>query len=78
MCGGEWRKVKLGDIESGVIQGSCLGPALFLVFINDIDTAVDLTRTFLSKFADDTKMACIVESAEDRRKFQEEVDSRVC
>ena len=68
-------KSSWGDIESGVIQGSCLGPALFLVFINDIDTAVDLTRTFLSKFADDTKMACIVESAEDRKKFQEGVDS---
>ena len=46
-----------GEIVSGVIQGSCLGPALFLVFINDIDTAVDLTNLFLSKFADDTKMA---------------------
>ena len=60
---------------SGVIQGSCLGPALFLVFINDIDTAVALTNSFLSKFADDTKMASIVESEEDRKKFQEGVDS---
>jgi hypothetical protein len=60
---------------SGVIKGSCLGPALFLVFINDIDTAVDLTNSFLSKFADDTKMASIVESEEARQKFQEGVDS---
>ena len=64
-----------GEIVSGVIQGSCLGPALFLVFINDIDTAVALTNSFLSKFADDTKMASIVESEEDRKKFQEGVDS---
>ena len=63
-----------GEIVSGVIQGSCLGPALFLVFINDIDTAVDLTSSFLSKFADDTKMASIVETEEDRKKFQAGVD----
>ena len=63
-----------GQIVSGVIQGSCLGPALFLAFINDIDTAVDLTSSLLSKFADDTKMASIVETEEDRKRFQEGVD----
>ena len=63
-----------GEILSGVIQGSCLGPALFLIFINDIDTAVDLTASLLSKFADDTKWAQTVESEEDRKKFQEGID----
>ena len=48
-----------------------MSPALFLIFINDIDTTVDLTSSLLSKFADDTKWARIVESEEDRRKFQE-------
>ena len=66
-----------GEIVSGVIQGSCLGPALFLIFINDIDTAVDLTTSLLSKFADDTKWARVVESEEDRRKFQDGVDAMV-
>ena len=63
-----------GEIVSGVIQGSCLGPALFLIFINDIDNAVDLTASLLSKFADDTKWARIVESEDDKRKFQEGID----
>ena len=31
-----------GDICSGVVQGSCLGLALFVMFINDIDGAVDV------------------------------------
>ena len=38
----------LGEIMSGVIQLSCLGPAIFLTFIYDIDTAVDLTVSLLS------------------------------
>ena len=60
-----------GDIVSGVVQGSCLGPILFIVLINDIDGAVDILTSIMSKFADDTKWGRIVESEEDREKFQE-------
>ena len=37
-------------------------------------TAVDITSCFLSKFADDTKMASIVETEDDMKKFQEGID----
>ena len=47
-----------------------LGPTLFLIFINDIDLAFDVTGSFLLKFADDTKLGMVVESEEQRDLLQ--------
>jgi hypothetical protein len=43
----EWKKV-----EAGVVEGSVLGPVLFLLFIADINSYLPETSN-LHKFADD-------------------------
>ena len=43
----------MGEVEVGVPQGSCLGPLLFLIYINDLSK---ITQGKASMYADDTSL----------------------
>ncbi len=44
------------SVTTGVLQGSVLGPLLFLIYINDIANAISNKNSQLVLFADDTNI----------------------
>ena len=61
-------------VTSGVPQGSVLGPLLFLIYINDLDTNI---VSKMLKFADDTKLCHRARNPDDIMELQEDINKLV-
>ena len=61
-------------VVSGVPQGSCLGPVLFVIYINDLP---DVVESLTQMYADDTKMFSDSDNLELRQRLQNDLDNLV-
>jgi ribonuclease P/MRP protein subunit RPP40 len=64
---------KYSSVPSAVIQGSVIGPRLFVIFINDSPEVIRFSRAFL--YADDLKLCSAIKTASDRLNMQIDIDA---
>jgi len=67
------------EVLSSVVQGSVIGPILFLIYINGLDKQVAQhdKDILISKYADDTKLGRIIKDLKDHASLQQALDNLV-
>ena len=60
-------------VLNGVPQGSCLGPVLFCLFINDLPLVVH--HSTIKMFADDVKLYCSLTNSDEASLLQKDLDA---
>ena len=63
----------LSDITYGVVQGTCIGPCAFTIFVNDLSSVLQHSKSAL--YADDFKFIGDVSTPQDRRLMQADMDA---
>ena len=69
------KKSDPAHVTSGVPQGTVLGPALFIIYMNNITESVK--ATFIKMFADDSKLVSSIKNLEDRKKITSDLKSLI-
>ena len=62
-------------VKSGVPQGTVLGPVLFIIYLNDLQSCIKHSIT--SSFADDTRLKKSINTIEDCKLLQEDLSSAI-
>ena len=62
-------------VISGVPQGTVLGPILFIIMIDDLDSG--LLHSTASKYADDTRVTAKISNLDDANSFQIELNNTI-
>jgi len=69
-----WSLSTVIDLLSGVVQGSGLGPILFLIFIDDLAKVLEKYGIITKFFADDVKLYLEITNAHDCILLQKALD----
>ena len=74
-CSINGQKSEIRDVRCGIPQGLCLGPLLFIVFLNDFEGFLDYSKA--NMYADDTHTTVAASDREDLISVTKEEPSNI-